>query len=99
MKTVNVRPTGRASVCAFEDAFFGQWVQAEGAASIESLPGAMEGLGSLLSADCGRPSRLGRLSQRHGAGSTRPAADSRRPGWSEPRWLITNRDALDSALS
>ena len=44
MKTVNVRRTGRASVCAFEDAFFGQWVQAEGAASIESLPGAMEGL-------------------------------------------------------
>ena len=44
MKTMNVRRTGRASVCAFEDAFFGQWVQAEGAASIESLPGVMDGL-------------------------------------------------------
>jgi PPOX class probable F420-dependent enzyme len=44
VKTVNVRRTGRASVCVFEDAFFGQWVQAEGTASVESLPGAMEGL-------------------------------------------------------
>jgi PPOX class probable F420-dependent enzyme len=44
LKTINVRRTGRASVCVFEDAFFGQWVQAEGAASIESLPGAMDGL-------------------------------------------------------
>jgi PPOX class probable F420-dependent enzyme len=44
VKVANVRRTGQASVCAFEDGFFGQWVQAEGAATIESLPGAMEGL-------------------------------------------------------
>ena len=44
MKTVNVRRTGRASVCAFEDAFFGQWVQAEGPASVESMPGALDNL-------------------------------------------------------
>ena len=30
VKTVNVRRSGRASRCVFEDAFIGQWVQAEG---------------------------------------------------------------------
>jgi PPOX class probable F420-dependent enzyme len=44
MKTVNVRRLGRAAVCVFEDAFFGQWVQAEGAATVESVPAAMEAL-------------------------------------------------------
>lgn len=44
MKTANVRRRGWASVCVFGDAFFGEWVQAEGAATIESLPAAMEGL-------------------------------------------------------
>jgi PPOX class probable F420-dependent enzyme len=44
VKTLNVRRTGRASVCVFEDAFVGAWVQAEGAATIESLPEAMEAL-------------------------------------------------------
>jgi PPOX class probable F420-dependent enzyme len=44
IKTWNVRRTGRASVCVFQDSFFGAWVQAEGTASIESLPAAMEGL-------------------------------------------------------
>jgi PPOX class probable F420-dependent enzyme len=44
MKTANVRRTGRAWVCTFEDGFFGTWVQAEGPASIESLPAAMDGL-------------------------------------------------------
>jgi PPOX class probable F420-dependent enzyme len=44
IKTVNVRRTGHASVCVFQDSFFGSWVQAEGAASVESLPDAMEGL-------------------------------------------------------
>jgi PPOX class probable F420-dependent enzyme len=44
IKTLNVRRTGRASVCVFEDAFVGAWVQAEGAATIESLPEAMEAL-------------------------------------------------------
>jgi PPOX class probable F420-dependent enzyme len=44
IKTKNVRRSGRASVCVFEDAFFGNWVQAEGTATIESLPAAMEAL-------------------------------------------------------
>ena len=44
MKTVNVRRLGRAAVCVFEDDFFGQWVQAEGAATVESVPEAMEAL-------------------------------------------------------
>jgi len=44
MKTANVRRAGHAWVCVFEDAFFGPWVQADGAASVESLPGAMDGL-------------------------------------------------------
>ena len=44
MKTLNVRRNGRASVCVFQDSFFGAWVQAEGRASVESLPEAMEGL-------------------------------------------------------
>jgi PPOX class probable F420-dependent enzyme len=44
IKTANVRRRGWAAVCVFDDAFFGQWLQAEGAASIESLPEAMEGL-------------------------------------------------------
>ena len=44
MKTANVRRHAWASVCVFEDAFFGQWVQAEGPASIDSLPAAMDGL-------------------------------------------------------
>src|SRR5919204_3063372 len=43
-KTINVRRTPFASVCAFQDQFFGPWVQAEGAASVESLPEAMEAL-------------------------------------------------------
>jgi PPOX class probable F420-dependent enzyme len=44
LKTANVRRQGWAGVCMFEDAFFGQWVQAEGAASVQSLPAAMDGL-------------------------------------------------------
>jgi PPOX class probable F420-dependent enzyme len=44
MKSANIRRTGWASVCAFQDGFFGQWVQAEGAAIVESLPEAMDGL-------------------------------------------------------
>ena len=34
----------RAAVCVFQDEFFGTWFQAEGPATIESLPRAMEGL-------------------------------------------------------
>lgn len=44
MKTLNVRRLGRAAVCVFQDEFFGQWVQAEGAATVESMPGAIEAL-------------------------------------------------------
>jgi hypothetical protein len=44
MKTINIRRVGRASVCAFEDNFFGRWVQAEGPATVESLPEVMESL-------------------------------------------------------
>jgi PPOX class probable F420-dependent enzyme len=44
VKTANVRRHGRASVCVFEDAFFGNWVQAEGPAAVHSLPEAMDDL-------------------------------------------------------
>jgi PPOX class probable F420-dependent enzyme len=44
MKTANVRRLGRAAVCVFQDEFFGQWVQAEGSATVESLPAAMDAL-------------------------------------------------------
>jgi PPOX class probable F420-dependent enzyme len=44
IKTGNVRRHGHAAVCVFQDEFFGRWVQAEGAATVESLPAAMEGL-------------------------------------------------------
>jgi PPOX class probable F420-dependent enzyme len=44
IKTLNVRRTGHAAVCVFVDQFFGEWVQAEGPATIESLPEAMESL-------------------------------------------------------
>jgi PPOX class probable F420-dependent enzyme len=44
IKTLNIRRTAWASVCAFEDGFFGDWLQAEGTANVESLPAAMDGL-------------------------------------------------------
>jgi len=44
LKTANVRRSGWASACAFQDGFYGAWVQAEGRATVESLPEAMEGL-------------------------------------------------------
>jgi len=44
LKTANTRRDQWASVCVFEDAFYGRWVQAEGRASVEGLPGALEGL-------------------------------------------------------
>jgi PPOX class probable F420-dependent enzyme len=44
VKTTNVRRHSWAAVCVFEDAFYGQWVQAEGPASVESMPAALEGL-------------------------------------------------------
>lgn len=42
IKTRNLRRDPRASLCALTDAFFGEWVQAEGDAEIISLPDAME---------------------------------------------------------
>ncbi|MGA2824650.1 MAG: PPOX class F420-dependent oxidoreductase [Streptosporangiaceae bacterium] len=42
VKTRNLRRTPFASVCAFTDGFFGEWVQAEGTAEVISLPDAME---------------------------------------------------------
>ena len=44
MKTANVRRRPQAWVCVFPNEFFGEWVQAEGSATVESLPAAMEGL-------------------------------------------------------
>ena len=42
VKTRNLRRDPHASVCAFTDGFFGEWVQAEGDAEIISLPDAMD---------------------------------------------------------
>jgi PPOX class probable F420-dependent enzyme len=41
-KVRNLRRDPRASVCAIPDSFFGKWIQAEGTATIVSLPDAME---------------------------------------------------------
>jgi PPOX class probable F420-dependent enzyme len=42
VKTRNLRRDPFASLCAFTDQFFGEWVQAEGTAEVISLPQAME---------------------------------------------------------
>jgi PPOX class probable F420-dependent enzyme len=42
VKTRNLRRDPFASVCAFTDGFFGEWVQAEGTAEVIPLPDAME---------------------------------------------------------
>ena len=44
VKTRNLRRDGRAWLCVLTDAFFGEWVQAEGTVEVESLPGAMDAL-------------------------------------------------------
>jgi PPOX class probable F420-dependent enzyme len=44
MKVKNVRRDPRASVCVFNDGFFGEWIQVEGTAEVVSLPDAMDGL-------------------------------------------------------
>ena len=44
IKVRNVRRDPRAWVCGLNDGFFGQWIQAEGPASVESLPNAMDAL-------------------------------------------------------
>jgi PPOX class probable F420-dependent enzyme len=43
-KVHNLRRDPTAVVCVFSDAFFGRWLQIEGAARIVSLPEAMDGL-------------------------------------------------------
>ena len=44
IKTKNVRRDPRVYLCIMNDGFFGAWAQAEGPATVESLPGAMQGL-------------------------------------------------------
>jgi len=44
MKVKNLRRRPRAAVCVISDNFYGPWLQAEGDARIESLPGAMDAL-------------------------------------------------------
>ena len=41
-KTRNLRHDPRASLCVFDDDFFGPWVQVDGTAEVLSLPDAME---------------------------------------------------------
>ncbi|GAC1323727.1 MAG: PPOX class F420-dependent oxidoreductase [Chloroflexota bacterium] len=43
-KAANLRRDPKAYLCIMNNGFFGQWAQAEGTVTIESLPGAMEGL-------------------------------------------------------
>jgi PPOX class probable F420-dependent enzyme len=43
-KVKNLRRDPRASLCVFSDAFFGEWVQIDGTATIVDLPEAMEPL-------------------------------------------------------
>jgi PPOX class probable F420-dependent enzyme len=43
-KVHNIRRDARVWLCAFPDAFFGQWVQLEGTTEIVELPEAMDGL-------------------------------------------------------
>ena len=42
VKTRNLRRNPYASICAFTERFFGDWVQAEGTAEVISLPDAMD---------------------------------------------------------
>jgi PPOX class probable F420-dependent enzyme len=44
IKTKNVRRDSRVYLCVVNPGFFGEWAQAEGPATVESLPQAMEGL-------------------------------------------------------
>jgi PPOX class probable F420-dependent enzyme len=43
-KTRNLRRDPSATLCVFNDGFFGTWLQIDGTAEIVSLPGAMEPL-------------------------------------------------------
>jgi PPOX class probable F420-dependent enzyme len=42
VKTRNLRRDPSASLCVFNDGFFGEWIQVEGTAEVVSLPDAME---------------------------------------------------------
>ena len=42
LKTRNLCRDPRASLCAFTDGFFGEWVQVDGDAEVISLPAAMD---------------------------------------------------------
>lgn len=44
MKAKNLQRDSRASVCVFDDNFFGEWVQIDGRAEVVHLPEAMEPL-------------------------------------------------------
>ena len=43
-KTKNLRRDPRVSFCVFDDAFYGEWVQVDGTATIVRLPDALDGL-------------------------------------------------------
>jgi PPOX class probable F420-dependent enzyme len=43
-KTRNLRRDPSATVCVFNDGFYGAWMQVDGTAEIVSLPDAMDGL-------------------------------------------------------
>jgi len=43
-KTKNLRRDPRVSFCVFDDAFYGEWVQVEGTATVVPLPDALDGL-------------------------------------------------------
>ncbi len=44
VKTRNIRRDARVWLCVFHDAFFGDWVQVGGSATVVSLPAAMQPL-------------------------------------------------------
>jgi PPOX class probable F420-dependent enzyme len=44
IKTKNIRRDPRVYLCVMNDAFYGEWAQAEGSAKVEPLPEVMEGL-------------------------------------------------------
>jgi PPOX class probable F420-dependent enzyme len=43
-KTKNLNRDPRATLCVFNDGFYGDWIRIEGRAEVVSLPDAMEGL-------------------------------------------------------